>query len=99
MKLRLRTLLCGCLLVCWVVCPASVAAEARLDSLLSVLDDVILHSRQFEAEKQRHIASIRQSLSARALSPEEEYAVNLRLHDEYETYICDSALHYINRNI
>lgn len=77
----------------------AVAAEARLDSLLSVLDDVILHSRQFEVEKERHIASIRQSLSARALSPEEEYAVNLRLHDEYETYICDSALHYINRNI
>ncbi len=99
MKQRLRTLLCGCLLVCWVVCPASVAAEARLDSLLSVLDDVILHSRQFEAEKQRHIASIRQSLSARALSPEEEYAVNLHLYAEYEAYICDSALHYINRNI
>lgn len=99
MKLRLKTLLCGCLLACWVVCPEAVAAEARLDSLLSVLDDVILHSRQFEAEKQRHIASIRQSLSARALSPEEEYAVNFHLHDEYETYICDSALHYINRNI
>lgn len=99
MKLRLKTLLCGCLLACWVVCPEAVAAEARLDSLLSVLDDVILHSRQFEVEKERHIASIRQSLSARALSPEEEYAVNFHLHDEYETYICDSALHYINRNI
>lgn len=99
MKQWLKTLLCGCLLVCWVVCPASVAAEARLDSLLSVLDDVILHSRQFEAEKERHIASIRQSLSARALSPEEEYAVNLHLYAEYEAYICDSALHYINRNI
>lgn len=99
MKLRWKTFLCGCLLACWVVCPASVAAEARLDSLLSVLDDVILHSRQFEAEKQRHIASIRQSLSARALSPEEEYAVNLHLYAEYEAYICDSALHYINRNI
>lgn len=99
MKQWLKTLLCGCLLVCWSVCPAAVAAEARLDSLLSVLDDVILHSRQFEVEKERHIASIRQSLSARALSPEEEYAVNFHLHDEYETYICDSALHYINRNI
>ena len=99
MKLRWKTLLCGCLLACWVVCPEAVAAEARLDSLLSVLDDVILHSRQFEVEKERHIASIRQSLSARALSPEEEYAVNFHLHDEYETYICDSALHYINRNI
>lgn len=99
MKQWLKTLLCGCLLVCWSVCPAAVAAEARLDSLLSVLDDVILHSRQFEAEKERHIASIRQSLSARALSPEEEYAVNLHLYAEYEAYICDSALHYINRNI
>lgn len=99
MKQWLKTLLCGCLLACWAVCPAAVAVEARLDSLLSVLDDVILHSRQFEVEKERHIASIRQSLSARALSPEEEYAVNFHLHDEYETYICDSALHYINRNI
>lgn len=96
---RWLPVLCGWLLGCLAVCPPAVAAEEQPDSLLSVLDEVILHSRQFEEEKERHIASIRQALSARVLSPEEEYAVNLHLHDEYETYICDSALLYVNRNI
>lgn len=81
-----------------IVC-ASVAAQNKLDSLLVALDKVVLQSDQFENAKKQRIAFIKEGLTNHQLSQEEIYHIHLQLFNEYEAYICDSARHYINRNI
>lgn len=74
-------------------------AQTTLDSLLAVLDDAVRYSDRYEAVKKQRIALIKEELAGRHASPEEQYRINSRLYNEYEAYICDSARHYINRNI
>ncbi len=76
----------------------SVAARQQVDSLLLELDKTISLSARFEEEKLHRIALVKEGLK-RSLPLEEEYRINRRLYQEYEAYICDSARHYINKNI
>lgn len=76
-----------------------VSAQQTLESLLRDLDVAIENSEQYEKEKIQRITLMKDGLKAHELSLEEEYRINLRLYNEYEAYICDSARHYINRNI
>lgn len=76
-----------------------VSAQQTLESLLRDLDVAIENSEQYEKEKIQRITLMKDGLNALELSLEEEYRINLRLYNEYEAYICDSARHYINRNI
>lgn len=81
-----------------IVC-ASVFAQNNLDSLLTVLDKVVQQSNLYEDAKKQRIAFIKEGLANHELSQEEIYHIQLQLFNEYEAYICDSARHYINRNI
>lgn len=78
---------------------ASLTAQNNLDSLLIVLDKTVEQSSQYENAKKLRIDLIKEGLTNRELSQEERYHVNSQLFSEYESYICDSARHYINRNI
>lgn len=78
---------------------ASLTAQNNLDSLLIVLDKTVEQSSQYENAKKLRIGLIKEGLANRELSQEERYHVNSQLFSEYESYICDSARHYINRNI
>lgn len=73
-------------------------AGSRLDSLLLVLDETIKIHEVFTQEKENRIGGLRQKLSE-AESTDEIYQWNLSLFKEYKSYICDSAIHYLNRNI
>lgn len=77
----------------------SVGAQTTLDSLLTVLDEAVKHSDRYEDVKKRRIALIKEGLSDADLPSDEEYRINSKLFAEYEAYICDSARHYINKNI
>ena len=78
---------------------ASLTAQNNLDSLLIVLDKVVEQSSQYENAKKQRIGLIEEGLVNRELSQEEIYHINSQLFSEYESYICDSARHYVNRNI
>lgn len=78
---------------------ASLTAQNNLDSLLIVLDKVVEQSSQYENAKKQRIGLIEEGLANRELSQEEIYHINSQLFSEYESYICDSARHYVNRNI
>ena len=77
----------------------SLSARTSLDSLLTVLDEVVAHSDRYEAVKKQRIALIKEGLATPGLSADDEYRINRTLFAEYEAYICDSARHYINKNI
>ncbi|MDR0940537.1 MAG: DUF6377 domain-containing protein [Mediterranea sp.] len=78
----------------------SIPARASVDSLLNVLDETLTDASRYEAAKLARIDHARAEL--RALPPaslDDEFMINRQLYEEYETYICDSARHYVNRNL
>lgn len=75
-------------------------AQGQIDSLLVVLDRTIANTAQYEQARLKRIEEIKERFRTRkSTSLTEEYRINQQLYDEYEAYICDSARHYINRNI
>ncbi len=76
----------------------TVAARQPIDSLLLELDKTLAGSTRYEEEKLRRINLIKEGLQ-KGMPQEEEYRINRQLYQEYEAYICDSARHYINRNM
>ncbi|MGV3762799.1 DUF6377 domain-containing protein [Parapedobacter sp.] len=72
--------------------------KTEIDSLLQVLDKTIAKRAVYTAEKEQKIDSIKQVLQ-RERSLESRYHLNNELIAEYQSFICDSALAYIDRNI
>lgn len=70
----------------------------EIDSLLRVLDKTIAERAVYTAEKEQKIDEIKRVLQNER-SPEERFQLNNRLIGEYQSFICDSALRYIDRNI
>lgn len=90
----------SCIFILWfLLTEVPLGARTSLDSLLTVLDQAVKHSDRYEAVKKQRIALIKAELAVPGLSSDEEYRINRKLFAEYEAYICDSARHYINRNI
>src|SRR3546814_9190120 len=95
MKRRLFAII-SFLCSCTFVFPNS--EEPEIDSLLRVLDKTIAKRAVYTAEKEQKIDEIKRALK-REQSLEERFELNNRLIGEYQSFICDSALAYIKRNI
>lgn len=78
--------------------PNHLWAGERLDSVLHVLDETIKIHQAFIQEKENRISHLKSELS-KAGSTDEIYEWNMSLFKEYKAYICDSAIHYLNKNI
>ncbi|WP_163325565.1 DUF6377 domain-containing protein [Draconibacterium mangrovi] len=88
------------LFICLVfLYPGAVLGQSPLDSLLNRLDAAIENHKVYQQQKEDRIQALKNQL--RTVSPNtiEEYRLNAKLYDEYRPYICDSAIHYKNRNI
>lgn len=82
--------------VCTVAFPNG--EQTEIDSLLRVLDKTIERRADFIAEKERKIGGIKQMLQMEQ-SLAKRYQLTNELIVEYQTFKCDSALAYIDRNI
>lgn len=91
-----RKLLCTAILLLSAHLVFAADDDARLfrqlDSLLNIRETL----RQ---EKETQIERIRERLSIPHITPEQEYAVNDRLYQEYLAFKYDSAYKYVNRNL
>lgn len=70
----------------------------EIDSLLRMLDKTIEKRAIYTSEKEQKIDEIKRLLK-REHSPEKRFQLNNTLIAEYQSFICDSALGYIDRNI
>ena len=93
MKL-LRVLFC-----CLLLIPGVVSGQTALDSLLDQLDLAIENHQTYSQKKEAHINALKEQLKIVSRNTLEEYKLNAALYNEYRPYICDSAIHYKNRNI
>ncbi len=73
-------------------------SESEIDSLFKILDKTIARREVYTSEKEQKIDEIKHLLKHER-SPEKRYQLNNQLITEYQSFICDSALIYIDRNI
>ena len=71
----------------------------NIDSLLTVLDVVIDDSDNYERIKTERIEKISGWIQNPTLNFEAMYELNNQMYNEYESYVCDSAWKYIDKNI
>lgn len=71
---------------------------SEVDSLLGILDKTIVNRREYTAKKEENIKVIKQRLEG-VVSLEDQFHLNEELISEYQSFKCDSALAYVDRNI
>jgi hypothetical protein len=74
-------------------------AQEHLDSLLMKLDEAIVMSHVYIQKREARIKTLTDELKHVQKNSLDEYNLNNQLFKEYKPYICDSALHFQNRNI
>lgn len=92
--LRRKFYLCLILILC-----VKVAKSDTLDSLLLVLDKNITSCKIYSDKKDIRIRTLKEKLHLNQLSNETTYHLQESLWKEYKSYICDSAIFYLNKNI
>lgn len=78
---------------------SGVSANVNLDSLLSVLDETILTNQIFLQKKVDRIERLTERLKHVDPISESCYELNMELYQEYKSFICDSAISYLDKNI
>lgn len=76
----------------------STLSANEIDSLLTVLDKTIAERPLYISKKESKIKELKSRLDNRK-SLDDEYAINERIISEYQSFQCDSAIAYINKNI
>ena len=92
--LRRKLYLCLILILC-----VKVAKSETLDSLLLVLDKNITSCKIYSDKKDIRIRTLKEKLHLNQLPNETTYHIQESLYKEYKSYICDSAIFYLNKNI
>ncbi|WP_302995170.1 DUF6377 domain-containing protein [Phocaeicola coprocola] len=92
--MRRKFYLCLILILC-----VKVAKSDTLDSLLLVLDKNITSCKIYSDKKDIRIRTLKEKLHLNQLSNETTYHLQESLYKEYKSYICDSAIFYLNKNI
>lgn len=95
-KGNIRTVLLA--IFCIIFFCQNVYATKEIDSLLKVLDKAIADREGYTAIKETRIDTIKKKLKNQG-SLEDQYRLNNDIILEYQSFKCDSALAYIERNI
>ena len=75
------------------------AKKTELDSILSILDKTIAEKAVYEKQKEQRMADLKHLLSISDITLEQSYDINTRLYNEYKSFIPDSAIGYLEKNI
>lgn len=68
------------------------------DTIFTSLYNLIEHKAVYMSEKENNIEEIKRMLKTPNISLEQRYDINLKLYNEYKTYISDSAIYYAREN-
>jgi hypothetical protein len=74
------------------------SAINSIDSLLIELDKTLLNGHLYMEQKEHRLNRLKIQLE-QELSSDKQYDITHRIIDEYKSYMSDSALVYVNRNI
>jgi hypothetical protein len=74
-------------------------AQYPLDSVLTQLDLSINDSEKYAQHRESRIKSLREKLQEAKTNWVYCHNINMKLYDEYKSYVCDSAIFYLNQCI
>lgn len=77
----------------------SILANGGLDSLLNVLDQTIREHDAAVIQRESRISHLQELAEGVSYNSVEHYNLNYQIYKEYKSFICDSAIHYLNENI
>lgn len=77
----------------------SILANGGLDSLLNVLDQTIREHETYVIQRESRIRHLQELAEGVEYNSVEHYNLNHQIYKEYKSFICDSAIHYLNENI
>lgn len=84
----------------FLCCPYSMYAGVHsLDSLLNVLDRTILEHQTYVAGREARVKHLKELSGQNEIDSLERYNLNSQLYKEYKSFVCDSAIFYLNENI
>ncbi|MCC8187556.1 MAG: DUF6377 domain-containing protein [Bacteroides sp.] len=86
-------------LFCGILFFSSVGASERTDSLLNELDRILQDRHIYEKQKEEQIVTLKRGLRRPGITPDQQFELNHRIFHKYASYICDSALHYVDINL
>lgn len=83
-----------------VVVSTSVSAgvDAKVDSILCLIDDAVEHHDVYVGQRRTRIGTLRKEL-AKAQSDEARYEISFSLFEEYKPFVKDSAIIYLDNCI
>ncbi len=77
----------------------TVSYSQNIDSLLVVMDEVMLKRNEYDNSKEERINNLKLLLEDTTASKENQYYITNRLIDEYEYYSFDATLYFIEKNL
>lgn len=85
-------------LIILLFCISDVFPKISQDTILISLYKLVEHKELYMTEKEEEISEIKKMLKTPNITPEQRYDINLKLYNEYKTYISDSAIYYAREN-
>ncbi len=79
--------------------PCFVFSQNALDSLLTRIDSLINESTLYSTKKEVRIKGMKDQLKRKKSDSEKQYELNYQLYKEYKSYISDSAIYYLRKNV
>lgn len=87
------------LLLALLVITVNTGVAKDLDSLLTILDNTISSSSSYFKKREQTINDLKSNIGNPNIPNETTYQINESLFLEYKSYMCDSAIAYLNKNI
>ncbi len=79
-------------------CINGLFANMSQDTTLLTLYKLMDHKDIYMTEKEERISEMKKMFKTPNITSEQSYDINLKLYNEYKTYISDSAIHYAREN-
>lgn len=83
----------------FVAIPSFLFSKDSLRVLLIELDNAVLNSAGYQKKKEERITEIKKEADRTAVFSVDRYIFNMQLFKQYNYYVSDSAIHYLNKNI
>lgn len=85
------------LLLLLLTVSAVASSQYPIDSVLNQIDNLIVNHEVYSKKREARISVLMKKLNKQVSI--NQYNLNLSLFKEYKTYICDSAISYLNKSI
>ncbi|WP_018110136.1 DUF6377 domain-containing protein [Bacteroides propionicifaciens] len=79
--------------------PLNVFSEVEQDTIQAELRKLLENKDVYTQIKEQRISELKTMLETPNISDDQTYDVNLKLYHEYKTYLSDSAIHFLKKNL